>query len=299
MGQKTHFIAYAELTLSMIFLGSTFVMGKNLITVFPIFLLLGVRFLIGTVCFSVAYCFNKVKIKEFENTLTKKDWFLLFLQSLFGAFLFNFFILLGLKFTSANAAAILTSTIPAFITVFSYLILREYISRYKSIAIALSIAGLILVTVDPAHFVSNSINLWGNLLIFLAVISGSLFPICIKLLSNKVPTLFISFTFNLFGLLLFLPISISDAVHFNFRLISMFTWLLVIFYGVTANVLYLNFWNKGLSVVPASTASLFVAVMPISTGILAYIFLNEMLTVLQIGGIVCVTAAIIFGVYKT
>jgi drug/metabolite transporter (DMT)-like permease len=295
---KKQHLAYCDLILSMTFLGSTLVLGKSLIAIFPIFLLLSIRFLIGTSFFSVFYFWKIKPAALYDMALTKRDWCLLFLQSLFGAFAFNLLMLLGLRLTSANSAAVLTSTMPAFISIFSFLILKETISKYKCMAIVFSILGLILVTANISSAAWNLEVILGNILILCAVISGALFPICTKLIVDKVATSLISLAFNFFGLILFLPFAIGEASNFIFTSISLFTWLLVIFYSLTANVLYLHFWNNGLRTITASTASLFVAVMPISTAILAYLFLGEILTISQISGIVFVILAITVGVYR-
>lgn len=268
-------VGYSELTLSMLFFGITLVIGKTLIALFPIFLLLTIRFLIGTLFFSFTYYFKDHQEKQSIKKLNNKDWMLLFLQSFFGAFCFNLFLLFGLHYTTADTAAIITSTLPAFITIFAFFILKESISSHQFIAILFLMLGVILVTVDTQHILINQITMYGNLFVLLAVVTGALFPICAKLTLTKTPTQLTSFTFNAFGLLLFLPLVLSDAMQFNFHAVAFTTWLVVIFYSAAANILYLHFWNKGLTVVPASTASLFTAIMPVSTAILPISFFKK------------------------
>lgn len=290
-----NWVSYSDLTLSMLFFGATLVIGKTLILLFPIFLLLAIRFLIGTLFFSLIYYLKNHQEKQGIKKLSNKDWILLFLQSFFGAFCFNLFILFGLHYTTADTAAIITSTFPAFITIFSFFILKESISSHQFIAILLVILGVILVTVDTQHFI-NQTAVYGNIFVLLAVVTGALFPICAKLTLTKMRSQLTSFTFNVFGLLLFLPLALNDAMRFNFHSITFTTWVVVIFYSAAANILYLHFWNKGLTVVPASTASLFTAVIPASTAIFAYFFLQEALTIYQMVGIFCILGAVALGI---
>lgn len=297
---RKHFNAYIELTLSMLFLGVSLVIAKALIVDFPIFILLAIRFLIGSIYFVIAYfLFKKTSQRFYLNSFNKKDWLLLFSQSFFGAFLFNIFILLGMKLTTVGSAAILTSMLPAVITGFSFIILKEFISKEKLIALSLAIIGLLLVTVDISSVNINLNSLAGNGLILLAVISGALFPICVKLLGDKVSPLILSLFFNLCGLLLLVPITILDINEFKFSLISLNSWLLAIFYSFLANILYVIFWNRGLLIVPASTASIFTAIMPISATFLAYFFLNENLTLGQLAGMFCIILSIVLSMNKS
>lgn len=291
-----HWVSYSDLTLSMLFFGATLVIGKTLILLFPIFLLLAIRFLIGTLFFGLIYYLKNHQEKQSIKKLSNKDWILLFLQSFFGAFCFNLFILFGLRYTTADTAAIITSTLPAFITIFSFFILKEFISSHQFIAIVLVILGAVLVTVDTQHIIINQAAMYGNLFVLLAVVTGALFPICAKLTLTKTSSQLTSFTFNAFGLLLFLPLALGDAMQFNFHSITFTTWVVVIFYSAAANILYLHFWNKGLTVVSASTASLFTAVMPASTAIFAYFFLQEALTTHQMVGMLCILGAVGLGI---
>lgn len=279
----------------MLFLGSTLVMGKVLIIIFPVFILLAIRFLIGFICFASVYLINNNKMNNVKQ-LSGKDWTLLFLQSFFGAFLFNLFTLLGMKLTSVTSAAIIMSTIPVFIMGLSFLILKEFISKTKWIALIISVLGLILVTVDVGSINTNAGTMTGNFIILLAVISGAFFPICVKLLGDKASPLFMSLTFNFFGLILFAPVALYFISDVPFHLVSLNSWLLVVVYSILANVAYLFLWNRGLAVIPASVASLFTAVMPISATLLAYLFLGETLTSLQAAGMGCILLAITLGI---
>lgn len=290
--------AYVELLLSMVLLGATLILGKSLLTIFPVFLLLGIRFLIGSLVFITTTYFYKAKFDLRKLNLSTSEWMLLFLQAFFGAFLFNLLMLLGLNFTNANTAAIITSALPAFIGIFSFFILKEFISLQKLIAILLTILGIVIVNLNMHKIAGVSNTLTGNTLILLAVISGALFPICAKLLTRNIAPIIISCGFNLFGLLLFLPFAIYSLYNFKFQTIHLSVWFMVVFYSLTANVFYLQLWNRGLVYVSASTASLFTAVMPVSTAILAYFFLGETLSLLQFSGMLCVIIAIFLGVYR-
>ncbi len=291
---KKQAVAYSYLILSMIFLGSTFVLGKDLISIMPIFLLLSIRFFIGSSFFSVFFIIKKQK-KSQADRLTKKEFGILFLQAFFGAFLFNLFMLWGLHYISASYAAIVTSTIPGFIMLFSYFILRETITKTKIVSIIVSMLGLILISCQSLIIDAQPPIILGMLLMFFAVISGALFPICVKSIANKVSPNLISLLFNIFGLILFLPFTVHEIAGFQFSMITLSTWVLIVFYSLAANVLYVSLWNKGLAIVPANTASLFIAIMPITTTILAYFFLHEILTPLQAVGMLLVLLALSFG----
>jgi|JI10StandDraft_1071094.scaffolds.fasta_scaffold39617_5 drug/metabolite transporter (DMT)-like permease len=299
---KRPFTAYTNLIISMILLGSTYVFAKILLLDFPVLLLLFFRFLIGTVLFGLLYFANTTFIYQ-KNSLKEtfsENWFLLVLQAFFGAFLFNLFMLYGIKYTTAGTAAIITSALPVFISFFAFLFLKENINKYKTLAILVSVIGIVLVTVDFNHSLISPYSSFGNIFVFLAVVSGAVFPICVKRLTNTTTAsnTLISFAFNLFGLIPFALLSLPEIFHFNFSTITINAWTYVFLYSIIFNVLYIFFWNKGLKKVSASTASLFIAFMPISATIFAYLFLHESLNYFQIMGMSLIILSIIIGVYR-
>ncbi len=296
---KKNLITYIELTIAMVSLGVTVVSGKFLVSTFPIFLLLGIRFLIGSLTFlPIAYLQtgNLQIVKQADHPLNVNEWVILFLQAFFGALLFNVLMLYGLRLSTATAAGILTSTTPAFTTLLAFLLLAETINRRKVLAVISAIIGIIIININVGPTFSLGWNFLGNTLIILAVISGAFLTIFIKRLANRVTAVGMALTFNVFGLALFLPLAVWDSFHYNFNHHAANLYFLVILYGVSGSVIFPILWNHGISRVTASTASLFAGILPISTTFLAYLFLNEKFTFIQAIGMVCVLLAILFDV---
>lgn len=294
-------IAYIELALAMSFLGVNVVAGKFLVTSFPIFLLLGIRFLIGTLTFlPILYLQSRsLQITQQRYSSVKpNEWIILFLQAFFGALLFNLFMLYGLRYSTATAAGILTSTTPAFTTLLSFLFLAEKITNKKLFAIIAAIIGIAIINVSASGATALSWDILGNMLIILAVISGAFLTIFIKLISNRLTPSGMALVFNAFGFLLFLPFAIWDLLHYSYINHGFAVYALVILYSASGSILFPILWNRGISIVSASTASLFSGIMPISTAFLAYAFLGESLTLIQALGMCFVLFAIFLDVYK-
>ena len=72
-----------------------------------------------------ALIFRGKSIFSTIRKLSKRHWIILFLQALFGIFLFRVFLTFGLKYTSAIEAGIVIGTTPAITAVFSRFILKE------------------------------------------------------------------------------------------------------------------------------------------------------------------------------
>ncbi len=118
----------------------------------------------------------------FLATPKPKDlWRKLFPMSLLAAANVILFYL-GIKTTTANSATLVYSATPLATAVLAAIILREQISRLKLTGISLGFLGILLIIALPgiknAQFASG--NLWGNLLIFIAMLMWTIYSIYLK-----------------------------------------------------------------------------------------------------------------------
>src|SRR5207245_10845406 len=74
---------------------------------------------------------------------------------------------------------------------------------------------------------------------------------------------------------------------------SAWTWLALSYYGLVVTVLAFVLWARGLAVVPASTASVFTAVLPLSAVLLSYAVLGEAFAWSHVLGAACVIGEIV------
>lgn len=298
--QYLHKFVYLVLTTAMFFLGVNVVTGKFLVSSFPIFLLLDIRFFIGVLTFFFVIYFqnkNRSDLSRTKYKLKMKEWGVLFLQALFGGLLFNILMLYGLRFSTATSAGILTSTTPVFTVLFSFLFLSEKINKKKILAVLVACCGVVVINVNVAHMAFHG-GILGNFLILLAVLAGSIYIILIKLLAEKISATNMAFMFNLFSFILFLPFATWNIAHFHFAEHGLLLYALVLIYSVSGSVLFPILWNKGICMTSASTASLFTAVLPISTAFLAVIFLHEGLSMMQVIGMLLVLFSIALDAYS-
>lgn len=297
---KGHFnIGFLELSLAQFFLGINILLGRILSPICPIVLLLAIRFFIGfsTIALIWQCCGSFKKTYDEIRGLQKADWVILFFQALCGGFLFNILTLYGLQYTNATTASIINSTIPAFVALFSFLLLKEVLTKNKAFAISLTIIGILLLSLKQANLAVNSVNFWGELCVFLAIIPGALFIVLGKMLKTSVSPFTTTALVNLFNAFLFFSLVFYERSTMFF-IHSWTVWLQVLIYSLSGSVLFFVFWYRGLAKVAANTAALSVGLMPIFTSILAYFILNESLSTYDILGFLCITSSIFIGMLK-
>ena len=106
----------------MSLVGSYVALSKPLAAVIPVFLLAWMRFGIGAMAMV-----RWLKKPPSEPPLTPQTKRLLFLESLFGNFLFTLCMMYGVSLTSAVYAGVIMASIPAVVALMSWSFLGERI----------------------------------------------------------------------------------------------------------------------------------------------------------------------------
>lgn len=270
---------------SMALVGVNVGLGKSIVLVVPVMLFGLLRFVVGVGILLPVYKPARMR------AVRRAEWLGLFLQALFGTFLFTLFMLYGVSHTSALAAGVITSTIPAVVTLLSWPLLKERPNARALAAVGLAMAGMLIINTSHAGHHGES-SLLGNALVAAAVCCESIYVILSRRLTQTLPAIEICAYTHLIGLGLMLPLGLYAAWHFDFSSVGAFTWLQVFWYGLAASVLSFWLWMKGIRHVPAQTAGVFTAALPLAAVAYAVMFLQESVTVAHGIALVCVLAAI-------
>lgn len=271
--------AYGCLGLSMALVGSYVALSKPLVLVFPVFLLAWLRFGIGGLAM-----WTWLRKPADEPPISPRTRALLFLESFLGNFLFSICMLFGVSMTTAVAAGVVMSSIPAVVAVLSWLFLRERIGWRSTAGIACAALGIGLFSLQKSDAVSAADSgraLLGNLLVFAAVVCEASYVVIGKRLTEGLGPKRISALINLWGFALVTPLGLWTALSFDFGAVSAPTWTLLVFYGLAASVWTVWLWMTGLKTVPAAQAGVFTVMLPISAAAIGVLFMGERLTPLQ------------------
>ena len=266
----------------MSLVGSYVALSKPLVTVLPVFLLAWMRFGIGGLAVP-----HWLKKPQNEAPLTRQIRLLLFLESFLGNFLFTICMLFGVSLTSAVSAGVIMAAIPAVVAVLSWLFLRERVGLrvWAGVACAaLGIALLALAHIDQsAQALENGSHqaLWGNLLVFAAVLCEAAYAVIGKKLTGALGPKRITALINLWGFALMTPMGLYYALRFDFGSVSPGLWALLTFYALAASVWTVWLWMTGLRTVPAAQAGVFTVMLPISAALVGVLVLGEKVSSLQ------------------
>lgn len=285
--------AYLSIILAMIMIGGNIPLGKLMIETVPPTSFALLRFLSSTLLL-LPLCMMEPNGLQAIRGLRPRQWAEITILSLFGVVFFTTFMLIGLRYTPAINAGIISSSLPAVIAILSFLILREYISVRTAASIALAVLGVaILNFANPnSHGPSSGLNqdqnaIWlGNALIFTAIFSEALFAVLSRRYAAFIPPWTLALLVHALAIPITIPLVISLDGGFQLPMQAPLSfWLLAGYYILTASLFSFYLWCYGVKSVPASIAGLFTALVPVTSLLVAIIALGESLTGLQIAGL--------------
>lgn len=280
-------VSHLRLALAMIIVGSSVVVGKVVVAGFPVFLASFLRLaLASAVLLPLLWLWGGGPPR-----LTGRDLWTLFWCALTGVFLFNAFLLYGLRLTGAAEAGVITATTPAVLALMSVLFLGDRLSARPLLAVGLTVAGLAALNLGGGAAMGGGAWL-GNALVFGAVVGEALFTILGKAVMPRVPPLAVAALVSLFGALQFLPFAAVEAVGFDFAAPGWAGWAAIAYHGLVASALAYVLWYGGLADVSGSAAAVHTGLMPVAAVLLAAMFLGEAMEIRHAAAVALVLAAL-------
>lgn len=257
----------------MLLVGSNVGIGKSIVGFVPVPVFASLRFVIALAVLGPLLRIGKMR------RVKRGEWLNLFAQALFGTFGFTLLMLNGVARTSAVAAGVIASTIPAVVALFAWLFLGEKPGARALVSIALAMAGVVVVNLsqaESAHAASRAMGSFaGNLMVLGAVCCESLYVILSRRLTQTLAPIDICAYTHAFGLALMLPLGARTLASFDYTSVPADVWMLVVWYALSASVFSFWLWMKGVRHVHGSLAGVFSAVLPIAAAAYGIVFLNE------------------------
>ena len=269
------------LVFAQIMVGINIVTCKYLLThVQPLFLL-SVRFTFAT-CLSLLLYFmfddKKMALPQRLRQLSKSDWFYTLMQAISAGLLFNWLMISGLNYTDANVAGIITSALPALITILSWLVLGEKMSAKKYFCLFFATLGLMTLAMDKCRQWGDTHSVVGDLIVLASLIPEACYYVLHQFHTVKLPVFLMSTLLN--GMNAVIIVALCCLSQTAWPTLVFMDSLILIMLSLTSTLFFV-LWLFGSQHVDGMMASLTTAVAPLATVVLAWIILREQLTWMQ------------------
>lgn len=267
---------YLSLIIVTILWGSSFVSSKLVLEALQPMTLAFLRYF-----FSFLALLTFFLIFEKDKRLKKSDFLDLVLSSGIGIFIYFIGEYNALTYISASTASIIVSLLPIFMLLTNFIVYQEKVTLQKLIIIGLTLVGVGLV-VQADLLVLFQESLIGYSLMLMGVLAWVVFSIStVRLRKNNSNLKVITYQSGL-ALGLFLPFGLFNVD--SILILTTTNWINIIYLGVFASGLAFYLYVYSLNTLGTLPAAIFGNLVPVITIITGYIFLNERLSPLQIGG---------------
>jgi drug/metabolite transporter (DMT)-like permease len=224
--------------------------------------------------------------------LNLRDWISIISLGLSGMYLSSLFDFIGLTYISAGLERSVLFLYPTFVVIISALHTGNAIGKRELLALFLSWSGIVLIAMHDISFGQTSSTLLGTSFVLLSALCYASYLVGSGQVIHKIGTQrFTGYSMMVACIACIFHFSVTHSVaslNLPLRIYALGLGLALISLVLPAILL-----NAGIKKVGSSAASLISSVGPVSTILMAAIFLNEAITVRQILGTSLVLAGVL------
>ena len=228
------------------------------------------------------YLFGVIALTVYlKNSFPKWDTFKkhingILIVGVIGLFCFNLLLFWGLIYTSSINASLIVSLNPIITIFLAYFFLNSTISHLQLLGGFIGLIGVVyLLSKGDFLNLNQLVFSKGDILVLFAMVLSSFYHIWTKKYSTNISYQHFTFFTNLICLISFTLItpffvevhSVNYGVEF---------WIVSILFGVFGTAITYFLWNKGLNIIGASKAGLFMNIVPLSTAIISVLLGKEL-----------------------
>lgn len=214
--------------------------------------------------------------------------------SLSGVIGYNLFSYWALNYTSAVHVTLINSTSPVFMTILAYVSIKEKITRKLVISIIFSMGGVLWVMTqgDLVNLIYFDFNI-GDFIMIVGVFFWAIYTIELRKFIGTM-TAISTFGYSLIvALPILLPLTLIELWFVPIVDVSSIDITSLIYLGIFPSIFSFLMWNRAVSIVGPSKASIFINLTPVFGGVLSYFLLGEVLTLAHLIGALLVFSGVL------
>lgn len=272
LSRRTHIVALTKATVAVAVWGASFIATKIALQEISPVTVIWLRFGIGVVVLGVIVALRK------EFTLPSKRELAYFsLIGIQGITFHQWLQVTGLQTSKATTTAWIITTIPIFIAVLAWAILKERLGGSRVVGILIAAVGVLLVIGegDVQLVLSGRFGAPGDLLVFLSAPNWAVFSVLSRQGLRKHPATQMMFYVMLLGWLFTTIWLMMSGKLSEIALLSMNGWWSIFFLGVLCSGIAYIFWYDALREVSASQVGSLLYLEPLVAVVVAFFLLGE------------------------
>jgi len=240
------------------------------------------------------YLFFALYKSQEKITAAKNDYLWVLLFGFLGYYLASYCDFKGLEYIKASLERLILFTYPTFVILLSFIFFKIKISSYQLFSILITYLGICIIFLPEIEVSDPSITLKGSLLVLLSAVtyasyifgSGWLIP---KFGARR----FTSYVMIVSSVLIIFQFMVESKMSINVLFFPKGVYIYGVLIALFSTVIPSFLISYAIKELGANQFSIFASIGPISTVLLAYLFLEERLSSLQIIG----SVVVIMGVF--
>ncbi len=289
--------AYIFLVFSMICWGTSYVFTSIVLECTNPLTLVSLRLLISDILLWII-----ILIFFRKYAIQKKDWLYLFFLAMCEPFLYYIGETYALDRISPVIASTIVATIPIFTMLAMIVFWKQKMPVKNIVGVILSLLGIVFMVVNKNMEID--VDVWGIMLIFLAVFASVGYGLIINDLSARIHPIWLIALQNTIGLGLFFPLWLTSGQPIDYK-ISGETVILttlspeVVFWGsivilsVFSSTIAYMLYSISISKIGIARSAVFTNAIPIVTAITAFLLTGEMMSPIKIFGMCVIILGLI------
>ncbi|MFB7157880.1 DMT family transporter [Lysinibacillus sp. NPDC056232] len=278
--EKKNTVGHTAALITILIWGTTFISTKILLNDFTPIEILFYRFVIGFVVLLMIYP-HRLKVTN------KKHEFIFASAGLCGVTLYYLLENIALTFTMASNVGVISSVVPFFTAILTYLFLKEEPLRINFfIGFLVAITGIYLISFSGTS--KFQLNPLGDLLAVIATLVWATYSVLTRKISGYgYHTIQTTRRVFFYGILFMMPTLFLFDFEWELKRftnpVSLFN---ILFLGLGASALCFITWNYAVKLLGTIKSSIYIYAVPVITVLTSMIVLDEQITYMSAFGIV-------------
>ena len=290
-------LAYFLLILTTIFWSGNFIVGKaaSLYQIPPFSLNFYRWFFAGLILFPFTY-----KELIYKKKYIFKNIVFFIILGILSITIFNSIVYYSLYYTQVISGVLMISTIPVWIIFIASILNIEKTNAFQIIGVSLSLIGVIfIITKADLNLIKNLNFNKGDLSMIVAMFAWAAYSALLKKKKYEISQLALLQVVIISGLIFLVPIYFIEMNLGHLIVLGQPFYLTLSYVVIFPGLLSFFFWIKGISIIGANRAGIFLHLMPIFGAIMAMIIFDEKFMYYHLLGAIFILAGITLSNKKT
>ena len=283
-------LAYFILILTTIFWSGNFIVGKaaSMFQIPPFSLNFYRWFFAGLILLPFTY---KEILNNKKYVLDNLGFFIIL--GITSITIFNSIVYYSLYYTQVISGILMISTIPVWIIFISSILKIEKTNIFQIIGVILSLTGVIfIITKADLNLIKNLDFNKGDLSMVIAMFSWAIYSALLKSKKYEISQVSLLEVVIICGLFFLIPIYFIEMNMGNLIILGKPFYLILAYVVIFPGLASFFFWIKGISIIGANRAGIFLHLMPIMGAIMAMLIFEERFMFYHILGAIFIIAGI-------